>query len=324
MIYPNYAREVKESMQSLGDQFSHLNWNFRPTPVAGKTELISQWLGDPDEDIMVVCFKGNHYIERFHKQDFFFINFVCQNGYDVLSSKYNNRLHLSEGDCYIGQPYSGYALKIDSEEEVIMVGLHIQKDLFYREYLKPLSSSTALFHFFLDPHTNRFSDEYIRLHLRQNKEIWGIVYQMLLEYAHKGENTQAILRSMMLTLTMFLSRAYDSQYAEQAEPLSLALQMRDYIESHSDTITLKQLAEHFSYHPNYISRYLHEETGKTFSWIVLESRMKKAALLLKNTDLTIEKIAAMLGYSNNSNFYKAFREYYHMSPREFSLRENLE
>ena len=25
----------------------------------------------------------------------------------------------------------------------------------------------------------------------------------------------------------------------------------------------------------------------------------------------------MLGYSNSSNFYKAFRKYYHQSPREF-------
>ncbi|WP_442911432.1 helix-turn-helix domain-containing protein [Lachnoclostridium sp. An76] len=32
----------------------------------------------------------------------------------------------------------------------------------------------------------------------------------------------------------------------------------------------------------------------------------------------VEEIAAMLGYSNSSNFYKAFREYYHQSPREFT------
>lgn len=39
-------------------------------------------------------------------------------------------------------------------------------------------------------------------------------------------------------------------------------------------------------------------------------------LLLEHTDLSIEKIAALLGYSNNSNFYKAFREYYGTSPRQ--------
>ena len=45
--------------------------------------------------------------------------------------------------------------------------------------------------------------------------------------------------------------------------------------------------------------------------------MERATILLKGTDLSIEEIAAMLGYSNNSNFYKAFREYYHVSPREY-------
>jgi len=39
------------------------------------------------------------------------------------------------------------------------------------------------------------------------------------------------------------------------------------------------------------------------------------ARLLDHTDLSIEKIAAMLGYSNSSNFYKAFRGYYGVSPR---------
>ena len=33
--------------------------------------------------------------------------------------------------------------------------------------------------------------------------------------------------------------------------------------------------------------------------------------------VTLKEIALMLGYSNSSNFYKAFREYYHMAPREY-------
>ena len=31
------------------------------------------------------------------------------------------------------------------------------------------------------------------------------------------------------------------------------------------------------------------------------------------------EIALMLGYSNSSNFYKAFREYYGVSPREYAV-----
>ena len=43
--------------------------------------------------------------------------------------------------------------------------------------------------------------------------------------------------------------------------------------------------------------------------------MERAVLLMKNTTLSIEEISAMLGYSNHSNFYKAFKEYYGVTPR---------
>ena len=45
--------------------------------------------------------------------------------------------------------------------------------------------------------------------------------------------------------------------------------------------------------------------------------MERAVLLLKNTTLSVEEITVMLGYSNTSNFYKAFREYYGTTPREY-------
>ena len=47
---------------------------------------------------------------------------------------------------------------------------------------------------------------------------------------------------------------------------------------------------------------------------------EKARLLLENTELTIEVIADMLGYSNASNFYKAFHSNFHTSPRNYPSR----
>lgn len=113
------------------------------------------------------------------------------------------------------------------------------------------------------------------------------------------------------------------QYAK-SNPTSktdkLSEKIVQYIGEHFDTVTLGDVASHFSYHPNYISGYIHRETGKSFSEIVLEQRMERAAALLKGTELSIEDISVMLGYSNTSNFYKAFREYYHGSPREYVLK----
>ena len=45
--------------------------------------------------------------------------------------------------------------------------------------------------------------------------------------------------------------------------------------------------------------------------------MERAKILLKNTNLSVEKISEMLGYATAENFYKTFREIYHTSPRKF-------
>lgn len=104
------------------------------------------------------------------------------------------------------------------------------------------------------------------------------------------------------------------------EPVRLSDRLLHYMNEHTDAVTLKDISKHFSYHPNYVSTLLRRETGKSFSEILLEQRMERAVTPLKGTNLSVEEIAAMLGYSNSSNFYKAFREYYHQSPREFSSK----
>lgn len=126
---------------------------------------------------------------------------------------------------------------------------------------------------------------------------------------------------MMRTLTLYLSRKYAEDHRTRTQDASLAARMVLYMEAHSESITLKDLAAHFGYHPNYISSYLYKQTGRTFSELLLEKRMEKARLFIENTGLTIEVIAAMLGYNDTSNFYKAFYSFFHTSPRNYQKKQ---
>lgn len=87
-------------------------------------------------------------------------------------------------------------------------------------------------------------------------------------------------------------------------------------------VTLKQVAAHFAYHPNYISGLLRKQTGRSFSEILLDLRMRRAALLLQNSTLSVEEIAELLGYRDKSNFHKAFRTHFGCTPREYLARES--
>ena len=305
---------VAAALTELSERFPHLHWDFRPDPSGGRTELISQWLGEADEDVMLCAFRGAHIDERFHRQDFFFLNFAYGGDYDDLSARYNNRITLHCGDCYIGQPYSGYAMKKDGPEETTIVGLLIQKEAFFREYLEPLSADTALLRFFLEPQKNKYADEFIRLTLPDGSPIWQLLDLMLVEYVEKKDDSQKILKALTLSLLLYVARSYHADQ-EPARPTA-AEALCDYIALHSDTVTLRSLASHFGYHPVYLSRLLPRLTGNHFSTLVTEARMRKAALFLDNTQLSIEKIAALLGYKDSSNFYRAYKSYYGTTPRQ--------
>ena len=305
------------AINKLAYDWPRLNWEFRDFSLDGKPDKMSQWQGGTEEDIMIVVFKGKHISEPFHRQDFFFIDYAYHLDYNALSARFDNLITVREGDCYIGQPFNGYALRGDSEQDnIIMIGVHIKKEAFFREYLPALSMDMDMFRFFLVPQTDRFSDEFIHLSFEKNAPVRTLLELMVMEYADKKEDTQIILKPMVLSLFMHIARRYRLEKPKMTAD-TLSGRILQYINSHPESVTLKDIAAHFSYHPNYISSLLHQELGKTFSEIVLEKRMDRAVILLKGTTLSIEEIASMLGYSNHSNFYKAFKEYYGKTPREY-------
>ncbi len=148
----------------------------------------------------------------------------------------------------------------------------------------------------------------------------ALIELLVVEYADKKEDTQLLLKPMTVALLMHVAREY-RRAAVPGASLSLSERIIQYISAHLEHITLGMLSTRFSYHPNYVSTLLHREMGKTFSEILLELRMERALALLKGTDLSVEEISAMTGYNNTSNFYRAFRGYCHVSPREYIYRE---
>lgn len=81
-----------------------------------------------------------------------------------------------------------------------------------------------------------------------------------------------------------------------------------------------KLAEECIMHPKKLRRQLSEE-GTNFDQLVSEVKQSMALELLIKTNLSIEQISDRLGYSEASAFSRAFKRWYHMSPRKY-LKES--
>ena len=65
-----------------------------------------------------------------------------------------------------------------------------------------------------------------------------------------------------------------------------------------------------------LQRRLREE-GHSFAEVVETLRKEKAEALLRDKKLAIYEIGYLLGYSDATAFYRAFRRWYGKSPREY-------
>ena len=95
------------------------------------------------------------------------------------------------------------------------------------------------------------------------------------------------------------------------------MEMMNYMQANYQAITLEDMAAQFHLSEPYISKYIHEKSGKTFVEQVTNIRMKKARTLLKNGNMTVENIALAVGYQNVEHFTRTFRRLYHMTPVQY-------
>ncbi len=95
--------------------------------------------------------------------------------------------------------------------------------------------------------------------------------------------------------------------------------MLDFINAnYMKDISLDAMAETVKLHPNYASSLFKKEIGTAFIQYLNSYRIMKAkAFLKKNSELSLDKIAEMVGYENSRHFIKVFKKYSNITPGEY-------
>lgn len=69
--------------------------------------------------------------------------------------------------------------------------------------------------------------------------------------------------------------------------------------------------------PKYLSRIVHEKSGKTASRLIKEAVLREINYLLKNTTLSIKEISNAMNFPNASFFCKYFKNEFGISPNRY-------
>jgi two-component system response regulator YesN len=87
--------------------------------------------------------------------------------------------------------------------------------------------------------------------------------------------------------------------------------------------SVSEISERLGLHPNYFSSLFKHRTGQTFSDYLRSVRIKKAMELMTTTNLKVYEIACQVGYNDNAQFYRAFRQVTGVPPGQFKKHGDI-
>ncbi|MEK3731070.1 response regulator transcription factor [Paenibacillus sp. FSL M8-0334] len=95
-------------------------------------------------------------------------------------------------------------------------------------------------------------------------------------------------------------------------------QILHHIQQHfHEDLSLKALGADYHIHPVYLGHLFHKETGESFTEYINRYRIDRAKDLLRHTPMKVQDIAKSVGYWETGYFYKQFKKFVGLSPRDF-------
>lgn len=165
--------------------------------------------------------------------------------------------------------------------------------------------------------------------LRAGSTAWEsiaeIIQACVRESEQKASGWQAAVMGHAVLLLTQIKRAVDEKdtHLIQAEQPQLLDKVTTYVEeNYVRPIALADLARHFYVSTSTISHLFKQKLGVSFYRYVTQRKLIAAKIKIEK-GLRLEEAAAQTGFSDYSSFYRAFKQEYGISPRQYrQLVEN--
>lgn len=255
-----------------------------------------------------------------HRHNYIEVIYMCQGTTTHIID--GHKVLLEEGDLLFLNPHAEQEI-FPAKATDIAVNFIILPEFFDTAFSMMGEEENALRDFLIGTVSgNNGLSSYLYFHVSdilpvQNlieNMVWTIFYNM----GNKRSCNQITMGLLFLQLLNYMDKMEIGSGKFQTELTGAVL---GYIEEHYRNGSLSELAELLKYDVYWLSREIKKYTGKTYKELLQEKRMNQARYLLAHTKLSVNQIIALVGYENNSYFYRKFREKYGETPKDYRERE---
>ncbi len=228
----------------------------------------------------------------------------------------DNKLYdIAPGDLFIINQYESHKLThidTDMHERIILY--------FHPSYTKGLSTENVNLDTCFSFHPENFQHR-ISLDKDMQKRFLYFVDKIT---SASGFGSEIIEQAACMELLVMLNILSDNNSAENAIPTGRFNHQVDEILSYinqniAQNITIEQLSSHFFMSQSYLCRIFKRATGTTINKYITARRITLAKSLLNN-GVSVTEVYERSGFSDYSNFYKAFRKSVGISPKKYAVQ----
>jgi len=278
-------------------------------------KLLEATLFEGHQEQNVFLFKHNRFTPAFeHCHDYFETFFVfsgqCEN---VIGEE---RFTLPAGSlCFIA-PQINHTLEVFSGS--IVINILIRKTTFDDIFFNLLTTNDILSDFFMGNIYSVRPIEYLIFNMGDDTEMTQKIFDMLTEQYRNDKFSIRIMDNLISIFFTLLIRKHGNKHLIQRTGSDTHRQRYiAYINEHFRTITLAQVARHFSISIAHCSRLIKTQTGKNFKDLVRDIRLRHAQSLLISTNMKIYDISYSLGYENQETFIRSFKNTFGVTPSQY-------
>lgn len=229
-------------------------------------------------------------------------------------------VEMKPGTILIVAPSAVHASPCYSDDCILMF-YNIRASTFNKVFWNQLPADSLMSAFFKQALSGQHPTSYLHFETNGDEGINHLLQQIYHEYNHDAPYKAQLLNALMSTFFILLLRDYEgTARLPRTEDFFWKHQFSailSHIQTHYATVTLDELSERYHYSQRQISRIVKGCMGMTYNQLILKLRMEKAAVLLRQQNSSIEKIAYAVGYSTVSSFYRTFTKYYGCTPKQY-------
>jgi len=228
--------------------------------------------------------------------------------------------HLTYGNVYIFNANIPHKIVSESSDDILLT-VHIDTN-YYRQFFKDLSAY-FICDTFINTTTYDMDIKYLRFLLAR-------IYDLYTDAPNDHLLEETVKDLLRLLMEYFQEYTYIKDASGSAKIVRLQntehilknytrmYKIVDYVIAHfRENLTLGKIAKIEFLSTSYLSRFIKETLGLTFSELVSLTRCEEAERLLSATNMTVDQIAREVGFSSRQHLGTQFKRWFKRTPTEY-------